>query len=467
MSASTSGELAASAAAAAKAEGNAKFKAKDFGGAIRSYSEAIALEPETDLHVLYSNRSAAYLALGDAKSKAFKDAERCVALAPTWAKGYSRLGAAEHALGRFAKAQESYKRALALCAEEDAPSAAARSTYEAGLEAAKEGERRATAERIAEEQRRAELEAALAKKRAAEEALKREAERATTEDSDKPAAGPVSEPPPTAAVTKDDDDAADLDAFFAAVGDEEKERERAKKRAANPITEKYRTQALGKARDHVERLTEKHAEFKNLNPYLVLQLDVDATPDDIKMRYRKLSALCHPDKNVGDDQDRAREAFEAIKTAYQALTDPKTRDRTILVIDAARDKARQEHARLKAKGVDAPDVDPEKEVMKTFARNEMKRRDVEEHKRAQAARERAQEDEAKKKEADEHKFEEQWNQDARRATRIDFWSQFQDDRRYGAQKRLRTAKNFKQETKVEHKPKYGQADIESWKKEWK
>lgn len=59
--------------------------------------------------VYFSNRSAAYLKLGDAKSKALKDAERCMELAPEWSKSFSRLGAAQHALGRFDAAVQTFK----------------------------------------------------------------------------------------------------------------------------------------------------------------------------------------------------------------------------------------------------------------------------------------------------------------------------------------------------------------------
>lgn len=61
------------------------------------------------VQVYFSNRSAAYLKLGDAKSKALKDAERCMELAPKWPKSYSRLGAAQHALRRFDVAVQTLK----------------------------------------------------------------------------------------------------------------------------------------------------------------------------------------------------------------------------------------------------------------------------------------------------------------------------------------------------------------------
>jgi len=69
----------------------------------------IASPTQTRPQVYFSNRSAAYLKLGDAKSKALKDAQRCMELAPEWPKSFSRLGAAQHALGRFDGAVQTLK----------------------------------------------------------------------------------------------------------------------------------------------------------------------------------------------------------------------------------------------------------------------------------------------------------------------------------------------------------------------
>jgi len=60
----------------------------------------------------------------------------------------------------------------------------------------------------------------------------------------------------------------------------------------------------------VERLLSSHYEWKNLNPYAVFQLDIDATEEDIKYRYKKLSLKVHPDRLRG--VEKAREAFEEV-----------------------------------------------------------------------------------------------------------------------------------------------------------
>ncbi|KAH8064078.1 hypothetical protein JL721_8483 [Aureococcus anophagefferens] len=275
---------------------------------------------------------------------------------------------------------------------------------------------------------------------------------------------------------KEEEEAAareELGDFFSALDDDAVARKRAKKAETNPTTEKYATQKLGKGADQIARLTPSHHAFKNLNPFHVLDLDVDATPDDIKARYRKLSALTHPDKNGGADD--ARRAFEYVKDAYLELSDEKKRAKTVLIVEGARRRCRDERALQVEKGiVDGEDELPPldgalaKEVLKTFAQNEMKRRDVEDHHRVQANRDREHEEAAKKKDADEKAFEKQWNDDDRRADRIDFWQQFQDDAKRATNvKRQRGAVNFKREAKVEKKPKYGQADMESRKREWK
>ena len=170
---------------------------------------------------------------------------------------------------------------------------------------------------------------------------------------------------------------------------------------------------------------------------------------------------------------QAKQAFEAVKDAYARLSDEKKRDRTILVIEGARERCRQERAFKLSKGVDPDTLPPEeealqKEVAKTFAQNEMKRRDVEEHNRVQQQRERDQAAEAEKKEADEKLFEKQWNTDDRRGARVGMWQDFQDDKKRSANvKRQRTAVNFKREEKQESKKKYGEWDRESWRRDWK
>ena len=49
----------------------------------------------------------------------------------------------------------------------------------------------------------------------------------------------------------------------------------------------------------------------------ILGVSIDATPDKIKKRYRKLALEYHPDKNPGDKE--AGEKFKEIANAYAVL----------------------------------------------------------------------------------------------------------------------------------------------------
>lgn len=54
--------------------------------------------------------------------------------------------------------------------------------------------------------------------------------------------------------------------------------------------------------------------------YKILELNREATPDEIKKAYRKLALKYHPDKTKGDKA--AEEKFKQINQAYQILSDP-------------------------------------------------------------------------------------------------------------------------------------------------
>lgn len=59
----------------------------------------------------YSNRAACYTKLG-ALPEGLKDAEKCIELDPTFAKGYTRKGAAQFLMKDYDKALETYQAGL-------------------------------------------------------------------------------------------------------------------------------------------------------------------------------------------------------------------------------------------------------------------------------------------------------------------------------------------------------------------
>ena len=95
----------------AKVQGNTAYAAGDFQKAIVDFTTAINYEPES--YVYYSNRSAAYLSAGQA-SKAMNDANKCIELNSSWAKGYARLGASYYFIKNYSKAVSSYATGLTM-----------------------------------------------------------------------------------------------------------------------------------------------------------------------------------------------------------------------------------------------------------------------------------------------------------------------------------------------------------------
>lgn len=97
-------------AAGLKKQGNDHYQAGEYAKALDAYSRSIELNPQE--HTTYSNRSAAYLKLGNSAAEALADAVRCVELAPTWAKGYSRQASALQELKRWDEAVAACQRGL-------------------------------------------------------------------------------------------------------------------------------------------------------------------------------------------------------------------------------------------------------------------------------------------------------------------------------------------------------------------
>lgn len=99
-------------------KGNMHFKAGEYDLAIEAYTNSIQLNPSQ--HLCHSNRSAAYLKRGNSGAEALADARRCVELAPTWAKSYSRLAAAFEELKQYDEAAAACDEGLEKSPEADA-----------------------------------------------------------------------------------------------------------------------------------------------------------------------------------------------------------------------------------------------------------------------------------------------------------------------------------------------------------
>lgn len=275
----------------------------------RLYTEAISVDP--DCVTLYSNRSAAYLR-ADSKSKALWDAQKCIELDPTFIKGYSRLGAAQQSLGRFADAIETFKKGI----ERDPGNEGLWVSLRACQESAdtNKKERFAAAEKERERQRELdeardrarERQKAAAQQEAEDSALKDLFSSANAVETKPPHPYPenskatsAAQPEPEAhhqpSVTDVPAEDDPLAAFFSEVNNDTAAASASVSALSSGApaiivdpdrvqTEKYTNQDLGDARAQIERLTQHNYEFRNLNPYYVLQLGTDATPEDIKYR---------------------------------------------------------------------------------------------------------------------------------------------------------------------------------------
>jgi len=366
------------------------FRCGGFQTAIGEYTKAIEFDPE--LVTLYSNRAAAYLKNSEI-SKALKDARKCVELDPAFVKGHSRLAAALHSLKRYEQALDAYETVLKL---------------DETNEVAKKGK----------EACKASLEA-LRQYEQDEIVRKNEAKRKEEEEEQK--RGKEEE----CAGKEEEDD--DLDDFFADVEEVTKKKkeeveERLTPKATNVI--KHDKKVLGTSQSQMDRLLQNNHEWRNLNPFYVLQLPIEATNDDISRRYKALSLLLHPDKNGGSEQ--AQQAFDEVKKAKTILDDDNRAKHTRMLVEEGRKQA----DRIFKTDQSCPLEElQEKEVMKIFAHVEQQRRLVEKRERQWEQRERKQEDEVLEKEKQERRFDKNWRKEERVDKRVGNWRDFANKKR--------------------------------------
>lgn len=98
-----------------KTEGNLHVKNTNFELAVNKYTEAIAQPglPSKDLAILHSNRSLAYLKLGNYYG-AKDDAMGATLLNPNWWRGFGRLGHVYLSVDKYQQALENFEKAIEL-----------------------------------------------------------------------------------------------------------------------------------------------------------------------------------------------------------------------------------------------------------------------------------------------------------------------------------------------------------------
>lgn len=304
------------------------------------YTEAMAAPGGAGNHVLFSNRAAALTAIGtrEALSRAVADCTKCSTLRPDFAKAFSRKARALLALGRANDALTAAQEGLRL----DPMSAVLRQVH--GEAQGGSGGLGAAAKEAWAAGARAALEAAEARDAAARAAEHPLGDRRAEEEEEEAlrllqrelaavaaAAAGAKRPRKAGEAASDESSGEEEGAGAGEAGGGGGEAERAARALgwedAEPSAEQVAAAvaeaeawAGGAAEDHLARLTGPLAVWRCLNPFDVLQLSENAPASLASARFKRLSALVHPDKHPLDE-DRARAAFEAVKAAAEAIKD--------------------------------------------------------------------------------------------------------------------------------------------------
>ncbi len=181
---------------------------------------------------------------------------------------------------------------------------------------------------------------------------------------------------------------------------------------------------IGTAKEELERLLQKNYAWINLNPFVILQLPITATSEDVKQRYRILSSLVHPDKCK---DERARLAFEEVHRGYDQLRDEKTKKNVIALIKMIKARVEKEWKINKNNNnMKSPHKTLEEaikyETLKSFAENEQERREAIDTRQSNRVREGNLKLQAKEEKQKKKKLDREWKKGI--ADRVDRWNEF-------------------------------------------
>jgi len=90
-------------------------------------------------------------------------------------------------------------------------------------------------------------------------------------------------------------------------------------------------------KQQLDRLTRPGSTYFNLNPFDVLQVDPDTPLPEIKQKFKRMSILVHPDKNL-DDKDRAQTCFDAVKKAWKTLEEEEGYQKCKAIVEEAKSR---------------------------------------------------------------------------------------------------------------------------------
>lgn len=421
-----------------KSLGDIAFRQSDYPTAISHYTQALSLDPAHT--VLLSNRSAAYLANSEV-SKALADARACIQSDPTFIKGYTRCAAAVMKLGRFREGMNLYQKVLnELDPNSDVAKQGVDECQKQMMQQREQEKDRI--KRVSILQEKGTMDEEMAKLRelyASSDEDEEDDDDDEGKDGDKNGGG-------------NDEEKDDMDDFFSEV---ENVVQQTKKTSSTPDAEPTaKTETVSEKNSEPEKpfaleniiktstskkqisyiLQPSHT-WHNLNPYHVLSisnsdaLHTQCTIDQIEKRYRAISLLIHPDKNL-DQIEQATLAFDELKKAMEVLRNDDRRKHVLQLISQG-----MKVAKKTPKHEQQPPDLSEKEwqdkcIKKVFAQLEQKRKDVEMRKKKQQEREENQEREEIEKMKKEQEYEKKWKESTRVEKRIGNWRDFQSVKKH-------------------------------------
>jgi len=207
--------------------------------------------------------------------------------------------------------------------------------------------------------------------------------------------------------------------------------------------------------EQIGRLLRPGYTYRNLNPFEVLQIDPEASIEDAKKKFRRMSIMVHPDKNP-DDKERAQVAFDAVKRAWTVLEGKETRAACMEIVEEAKGRMKQqiEEKKRKLRVAGKPVIVDEDNpiylkkaiaimIMKLFADLERKRMGHEDKVSREAQKKKDDEDEAQMRKEMRETWAKNWEES--RQGRVDSWMTFKGKTPYGQQKaeKVKKAKKAK------------------------
>uniref|UniRef100_A0A0K2TEN0 J domain-containing protein n=1 Tax=Lepeophtheirus salmonis TaxID=72036 RepID=A0A0K2TEN0_LEPSM len=185
-------------------------------------------------------------------------------------------------------------------------------------------------------------------------------------------------------------------------------------------------------KDQIARLLRPGATYRNLNPYEVLQVDPHTPIEELRKKYKRLTFLVHPDKNI-DDKEKAQASFNAVKKAFKMLEEEDSRKQCEEIVKEAEGRTKMqmdEKRKTLKKGETIAEDDPSYYkrtikilIAKLFADHERKRQQLQEKVSEEARKKRERELETAERKNLEKEYAKNWEES--RQGRVNSWQDFQ------------------------------------------